>query len=85
MELSFALINENNVRGMIKELLEFIVSCDDDFKADAASNIVLAADKYAPNKRWHVDTVLKVLHNFLLVILHVHTLSMESYITNYCH
>ena len=85
MELSFALINENNVRGMIKELLEFIVSCDDDFKADAASNIVLAADKYAPNKRWHVDTVLKVLHNILLLILHLHTLSMESYLTNYSH
>ncbi|KAF6035373.1 AP1G1 [Bugula neritina] len=61
MELSFALINENNVRGMMKELLEFIVVCDDDFKADAASNIVAAAEKYAPNKRWHVDTVLKVL------------------------
>jgi len=60
MELSFALINENNVRGMMKELLEFIVVCDDDFKADAASNIVAAAEKYAPNKRWHVDTVLKV-------------------------
>ena len=61
MELSFALINENNIRGMMKELLEFIVNCDDEFKADAASNIVLAADKYAPNKRWHVDTILKVL------------------------
>lgn len=62
MELSFALINENNVRGMMKELLTFLVTCDDDFKADSASNIVLAADKYSPNKRWHVDTVLKVCY-----------------------
>lgn len=60
MELSFALINENNVRGMIKELLEFLENCQDEFKSDVASSIVLAAEKFAPNKRWHVDTVLKV-------------------------
>jgi len=61
MELSFALINDNNVRGMMKELLEFVETCDIDFRSDTASNIVLAADKHAPNKRWHIDTVLRVL------------------------
>lgn len=60
MELSFALVNENNVRGMMKELLEFLEYCEDEFKSDAASNIVLAAEKFAPNKKWHVDTILKV-------------------------
>ncbi|KAK3086859.1 hypothetical protein FSP39_024475 [Pinctada imbricata] len=61
VELSFALINANNVRGMMKELLSFLENCDPEFKADCCSNIVQAAESYAPNKRWHIDTVMKVL------------------------
>ncbi|XP_059176379.1 AP-1 complex subunit gamma-1-like [Physella acuta] len=61
IELSFALINHNNVRGMMKELLLFLETCDPEFKSDCCSNIVMASAKYSPNKRWHIDTVLKVL------------------------
>ncbi|BFZ13168.1 hypothetical protein BsWGS_16207 [Bradybaena similaris] len=61
IELSFALINHNNVRGMMKELLLFLETCDPEFKSDCCSNIVTAAAKYSPNKRWHIDTVFKVL------------------------
>ncbi|XP_043562758.1 AP-1 complex subunit gamma-1 isoform X1 [Chiloscyllium plagiosum] len=61
MELSFALVNGNNVRGMMKELLYFLDLCDPEFKADCASGIFLAAEKYAPSKRWHIDTIMKVL------------------------
>uniref|UniRef100_A0A673MHJ6 AP-1 complex subunit gamma n=1 Tax=Sinocyclocheilus rhinocerous TaxID=307959 RepID=A0A673MHJ6_9TELE len=46
MELSFALVNGNNIRGMMKELLYFLDSCDPDFKADCASGIFLAAGSY---------------------------------------
>lgn len=45
MELSFALVNGNNIRGMMKELLHFLDSCDPEFKADCASGIFLAAEK----------------------------------------
>lgn len=45
MELSFALVNGNNIRGMMKELLYFLDSCDPEFKADCASGIFLAAEK----------------------------------------
>lgn len=61
MELSFALVNSNNIRGMMKELIHFLETCDPEFKADCCSNIVTAAEKYSPNKRYHVDTVMKVL------------------------
>lgn len=49
MELSFALVNGNNVRGMMKELLYFLDSCEPEFKADCASGIFLAAEKYGIN------------------------------------
>uniref|UniRef100_A0A8D2EYC6 AP-1 complex subunit gamma n=1 Tax=Theropithecus gelada TaxID=9565 RepID=A0A8D2EYC6_THEGE len=61
MELSFALVNGNNIRGMMKELLYFLDSCEPEFKADCASGIFLAAEKYAPSKRWHIDTIMRVL------------------------
>ncbi|KAJ8339960.1 hypothetical protein SKAU_G00345930 [Synaphobranchus kaupii] len=61
MELSFALVNGNNIRGMMKELLYFLDSCDPDFKADCASGVFHAAEKYAPSKRWHIDTIMRVL------------------------
>lgn len=61
MELSFALVNAQNIRTMIKELLAFLEKADPEFKAPCSSNIVLSAERYAPNKRWHLDTLLKVL------------------------
>jgi AP-1 complex subunit gamma-1 len=60
-ELSFALINPTNVRGMVKELLAFLDRCEPELKADVASNLVLAAEKNAPSKRWHIDAVMKIL------------------------
>lgn len=61
MELSFALINSSNIRGMMKELLTFLVNTDVEFKSYVTSEIFLAAEKHAPNKRWHIDTMMKVL------------------------
>lgn len=61
MELSFALINAQNVRSMIKELLIFLEKSDSEFKASCSSGLILAAERYAPSTRWHLDTQLSVL------------------------
>ncbi|XP_045474641.1 AP-1 complex subunit gamma-1 isoform X2 [Harmonia axyridis] len=61
MELSFALVNSQNIKTMMKELVTFLEKADPEFKAPCSSNIVLAAERFAPNKRWHLDTLLKVL------------------------
>lgn len=61
MELSFALINAQNVRSMIKELLIFLEKSDSEFKAQCSSGLILAAERYAPTTRWHLDTQLSVL------------------------
>uniref|UniRef100_A0A4W6ED23 AP-1 complex subunit gamma n=1 Tax=Lates calcarifer TaxID=8187 RepID=A0A4W6ED23_LATCA len=60
MELSFALVNGNNIRGMMKELLYFLDSCDPEFKADCASGVFLAAEKYGTDSltSLHVTAVL---------------------------
>lgn len=61
LELSFTLINEGNVRVLIRELLSFLEVADNEFKQNMTTQIGIAADRYAPNKRWHVDTMLRVL------------------------
>jgi AP-1 complex subunit gamma-1 len=61
LDLSFALINPDNVRPLIRELLAFLEIADTEFKPAMTSQIFLAADKYAPTKRWHIDTGLRVL------------------------
>ncbi|KAL9879042.1 AP-1 complex subunit gamma-1 isoform X2 [Glossina fuscipes] len=61
MELSFALINAQNIRTMTKELLLFLEKADPEFKAQCSSGMILAAERYSPNTRWHLDTQLSVL------------------------
>lgn len=61
LELSYALINEQNVRVLVRELLAFLEVADDEFKTGMTTQISLAAERFAPNKRWHIDTVLRSL------------------------
>nr|CAG8455298.1 5272_t:CDS:10 [Entrophospora candida] len=61
LELAFALINESNVRVLTRELLAFLEVADNEFKQGMTTKICLATDRFAPNKRWHIDTVLRVL------------------------
>ena len=61
LELSYALINEQNVRILVRELLAFLEIADEEFKLGMTTQICLAAERYAPNKRWHIDTVLRVV------------------------
>nr|KAF6483074.1 adaptor related protein complex 1 subunit gamma 2 [Rousettus aegyptiacus] len=61
LELSLALMNSSNVRAMTQELQGFLESCPHDLRADCASGILLAAERFAPTKRWHIDTILHVL------------------------
>ncbi|KAL1961278.1 hypothetical protein VTO42DRAFT_6 [Malbranchea cinnamomea] len=61
LDLSFTLINEGNVRVLVRELLAFLEVADNEFKPVMTTQIGIAADRFAPNKRWHVDTMLRVL------------------------
>ncbi|PWY76321.1 Adaptor protein complex AP-1 gamma subunit [Aspergillus heteromorphus CBS 117.55] len=61
LDLSFMLINESNVRVLVRELLAFLEVADNEFKPTMTTQIGIAADRFAPNKRWHVDTILRVL------------------------
>ena len=61
LELSYALINESNIRVLTRELLAFLEVADNEFKLGMTTQACAAAERFAPNRRWHIDTVLRVL------------------------
>ena len=61
LDLSFTLIREDNIRVLIRELLAFLEVADNEFKSVMTTQIGIAADRYAPSKRWHIDTMLRVV------------------------
>lgn len=89
LELSYALINEQNVRVLVRELVAFLEVADDEFKMGMTTQISLAAERFAPNKRWHIDTVIRTLKlagNFVreeilssFIRLVAHTAELQAY------
>ncbi|KAM9328916.1 AP-1 complex subunit gamma-like 2 [Gastrophryne carolinensis] len=61
LELCFALVNESNIRVMMKELQRFLRHCPPELKEQCTSGIFLSAEKYSPSKRWHIDTIMETL------------------------
>lgn len=61
MELSFALVNGQNIKTMMKELLIFLEKPDPEFKGHCSSSMVIASERYAPSIRWHLETLLSIL------------------------
>ncbi|KAH9066856.1 Adaptor protein complex AP-1 gamma subunit [Lactarius vividus] len=92
LELSYALINEQNIRVMTRELLAFLEVADNEFKLGMTTQISLAAERFAPNKRWHIDTFLRVLKlagNYVreeilsaFIRLVAHTPELQAYIAS---
>lgn len=61
LELSYALINDQNVRVLVRELLAYLETADSEFKPGLTSQIAIASEKFAPTKRWHIDTLTRML------------------------
>lgn len=62
LELTFAILNEQNIRVLAREVLLFLEDCtDSDLCTYVTSQITISAGKYAPNDKWHFDTIIKML------------------------
>ncbi|CAH2355265.1 AP-1 complex subunit gamma-1 [[Candida] railenensis] len=62
LELTFAILNEQNIRLLVREVLLFLEACtDNDLKPYITSQLVIASNKYAPNDKWHFDTLIRML------------------------
>eukprot|EP01121_Diplochlamys_sp_Union-15-3_P013136 TRINITY_DN4040_c0_g2_i1.p1 TRINITY_DN4040_c0_g2~~TRINITY_DN4040_c0_g2_i1.p1 ORF type:complete len:738 (-),score=127.72 TRINITY_DN4040_c0_g2_i1:25-2238(-) len=61
LELIYALVNPSNVRILVRELLSFLTVADVEFRPDLTARLCSVTEQYAPTKRWHVDTILKIM------------------------
>lgn len=61
LDLLYKITNQSNVKSIVKELVNYLLVADSDFKKELANKICMACEKYAPNRKWHVDTIMKVL------------------------
>lgn len=50
-----------NVKSITKELINYLLVADSEFRIELSNKICLICEKYAPTKKWHIDTVIKVL------------------------
>ena len=61
LDLLYKITNASNVKTVVKELLNYLLLADSEFKKELSNKICQICEKYAPTKKWHVDTVIKVL------------------------
>ena len=59
--LVYSLVNKDNVRVLVRELVDYLEEAEPAQKGELAQKICVCADKFAPNKKWQIDTVIKVL------------------------
>mmetsp|Transcript_10770 Transcript_10770/g.39561 ORF Transcript_10770/g.39561 Transcript_10770/m.39561 type:complete len:868 (-) Transcript_10770:1170-3773(-) len=61
LDLVYALVNEQNILVLSKELLEYLMVSDAEFRVDLTQKICSLVEQYAPDKQWHIDTIMQVL------------------------
>lgn len=63
LDLIYALVTKNNVKALVKELLNYLAltTGDTEFKSDLTEKICLVVERFAPSKQWHIDTIISVL------------------------
>lgn len=61
LDLLYKITNSQNVKSIIKELLNYLLVADAEFKKELSNKICQICEKYAPTRKWQIDTVIKVL------------------------
>ena len=63
LDLVYALCNKKNVKELARDLLSYLMisSGEKEFREELTSKICLVVTTHAPNRRWHVDTIVDVM------------------------
>lgn len=61
LELIYHLVNESNVEQLTAELLNYLVLCPREHRRDICTRILKVVDRYSPDDRWRVDTLITTL------------------------
>jgi AP-1 complex subunit gamma-1 len=61
LDLVYALVNRKNIRPLVGELLGYLLVADEELRPDITAKLCMVTGKFAPSKKWHVDTILRVM------------------------
>ena len=61
LELIYHLVNQSNVESLTAELLNYLVLCPREHRGDICTRILKVVDRYSPDDRWRVDTLITTL------------------------
>lgn len=61
LELIYHLVNAENVENLTAELLNYLVLCPREHRSDICSRVLMVVDRFSPNDRWRVDTLITML------------------------
>eukprot|EP00978_Attheya_sp_CCMP212_P021803 scaffold64098_cov53-Attheya_sp.AAC.4 len=61
LELIYHLVNHDNVETLTAELLNYLVLCPREHRADICTRILRVVEKFSPDDRWRVDTLITML------------------------
>ncbi len=61
LELIYHLVNQENVETLMSELLNYLVLCPREHRSEICMRILRVVDKYSPDDRWRVDTLITIL------------------------
>ena len=61
LDVISALINESNIETLSEEIFKALKLADIDFKSEIVFKFFIAIQRFAPNKQWNFDTVLRLI------------------------
>ena len=59
--LIYHLVNQENVESLTAELLNYLVLCPREHRADICTRVLRVVDRFSPDDRWRVDTLITML------------------------
>jgi len=61
LALTCGLVNESNVRVLVRELLNFLMTAEGDLKEECVDKICSIVIDHSPSPRWRTDTTIRVM------------------------
>jgi AP-2 complex subunit alpha len=61
LDLLFAMCNKDVAQSVVKELLSYLAIADFAIKDEMVLKLAILAERFAPDMRWYVDTVLQLI------------------------
>ena len=60
-KLVFVLANGSNIRALAREMLNYLVVCDEETKEEVCSKISETVSRYRPSNRWCVPRLPRIV------------------------